>query len=199
MGPLTDLLWAIIGLFLTIGGTLIEAFTTTAPWTWTQSGIQTQSLGVSYQVGAVLLVGCLGGKNAAVMSQVAYLALGILWFDVFGLQVFDQGGGLSYVREPSFGYLLGFIPAAWICGLLAFRSRPKLETLALSCLFGLLAIHITGLLYLALAYLFGWANLESLSFLQAILVYSLLRIPGQLAVVCVVTVLAFAVRRLMFY
>jgi biotin transport system substrate-specific component len=195
----TDLLWALIGLFLTIGGTLIEAFTTTAPWTWTQVGVQTQSLGVSYQVGAVLLVGCLGGKNAAVLSQIAYLALGILWFDVFGLQVFDQGGGLSYIREPSFGYLLGFVPAAWICGYIAFRSRPKLETLALGCLCGLIAIHLVGLVYVSLAYLLGWANATSLSFLEAVFVYSFYRFPGQLAVACMVTVIAFVMRRLMFY
>ena len=162
-------------------------------------GVQTQSLGVSYQVGAVLLVGCLGGKNAAVLSQIAYLALGILWFDVFGLQVFDQGGGLSYIREPSFGYLLGFVPAAWICGYVAFRSRPKLETLALSCLCGLIASHLVGLVYVSLAYLLGWANSASLSFLEAVFIYSFYRFPGQLAVACMVTVIAFLMRRLMFY
>jgi biotin transport system substrate-specific component len=30
-------MWALIGLFLTIGGTLIEAFITNAPWAWSQN------------------------------------------------------------------------------------------------------------------------------------------------------------------
>jgi biotin transport system substrate-specific component len=147
----------------------------------------------------VLLVGCLGGRNAAVLSQVAYLALGLLWFDTFGLQIFDQGGGLGYVREPAFGYLLGFIPAAGVCGYLAFQSRPRLETLALSCLVGLVAIHITGLLYLSVASLIGWVDTSLLSYGQAVLAYSVYRIPGHLAIACIVTVLAYSLRRLMFY
>ncbi|NET31517.1 MAG: biotin transporter BioY [Cyanothece sp. SIO1E1] len=192
----TDLLWALIGLLLTIGGTLLEAFTTNLPWSWGNDGIHAYSLGVSYQVGAVLLIGCLGGKNAATLSQIAYLALGIIWFQVFGFQVFDQGGGIGYIREPTFGYLLGFVPAAWVCGDLAFRARPKLETLAFSGLCGLLVIHITGLSYLVLAALFG---LTPLPLFQAILAYSVYRLPGQLAVTCAVTVLAFFMRHLMFY
>jgi biotin transport system substrate-specific component len=77
--------------------------------------------GVSFQVGAVLLTGCVGGKNAAALSQIAYLILGLALFQVFEFPVFTQGGGLSYVREPGFGYLMGFVPAGWVCGYLAFK------------------------------------------------------------------------------
>ncbi|RMF69103.1 MAG: biotin transporter BioY, partial [Cyanobacteria bacterium J069] len=48
----TDLLWALIGLVLTIGGTFLQASITNAPWAWGQNGLQTHSLGVSFQVGA---------------------------------------------------------------------------------------------------------------------------------------------------
>jgi biotin transport system substrate-specific component len=156
--------------------------------------VQTYPLGVTYQIGAVLLVGCMGGQTAAVLSQVAYLLLGLV-----GFPIFSQGGGVGYLREPSFGYLLGFIPAAWICGRLAFKALPRLESLAFSCLCGLVGIHATGILYLILAYNGGWLKTANLSLQEAILRYSVYPLPGQLAIVCAVTVIAFLLRHLMLY
>ncbi|WP_346292644.1 biotin transporter BioY [Sphaerothrix gracilis] len=195
----TELLWALIGLILTIAGTWLEVFITSPPWNWGEVGVQALSLGVSFQVGAVLLIGCLGGKNAAALAQIAYLALGLVLFRSFEFQVFTQGGGIGYVREPTFGFLLGFIPAAWICGFLAFRTKLRLEMLALGCVCGLLVIHVCGLAYLLIAYGSGWATTVPVSLREAILVYSIYRIPGQLAVTCAVSVIAFVVRQLMFY
>lgn len=191
----TELLWAFIGLLLTIGGTFLEAFVTGLPWNWSESAIPTYSLGVKFQICAVLLVGCLGGKNSGALSQIAYLALGLTW-----LPVFDQGGGFGYIKEPSFGYLLGFVPGAWLCGYLAFRRPPKLETLAFSCLCGLVAIHLVGLSYLILSHYLTMASTETPTpLLPAIVKYSVEPLPGQLALVCAATVLAFILRHLMFY
>jgi len=190
----TELLWALIGLILTIGGTFIEAFTTNAPWNWGHQGLQAHSLEVNYQIGAVLLVGCMGGRNAGAISQIAYLLLGLTW-----LNIFSQGGGIGYVVHPSFGYLLGFIPGAWVCGWLAFRLPVRLETLLFSCLGGLLTIHVTGLLYLIAGYRLGWLHNLAQSFWQMAITYSLALLPGQLAIACTVTVLALVLRHLMFY
>lgn len=190
----TELLWALIGLILTIGGTFLEAFITTPPWSWGDQGLQAQSLGVTYQLGAVLLIGCMGGRTAAAISQIAYLLLGLTWFNVF-----TQGGGVDYIHRPSFGYLLGFIPGAWICGWLAFRLPPRLESLAFSCLSGLLTIHLVGVVYLSLGTNGGWLSAPNLTLWQAIATYSLNPLPGQLAIACAVTVISFALRHLMFY
>jgi biotin transport system substrate-specific component len=192
MASPTELLWALIGLILTIGGTFLRASVTGFPWYWNGSDIPIYSLGVSYQIGAVLLVGCMGGKNAAALSQIAYLALGLLW-----LPVFDQGGGLDYYKQPSFGYLLGFIPGAWLCGWLAFKKHPKLENLSFSCVCGLLLIHTIGLTYLVFSHYIGWSSAEPL--ITDVSKYSLYPLPGQLALVCAVTVLAYVLRHLMFY
>jgi biotin transport system substrate-specific component len=188
-------LWSLIGLLLTIGGTFVEAYITSLPISWHERGIQTISLGVTCQIGAVLLVGCLGGRNAAALSQIAYLVLGLAW-----LPIFAQGGGLSYWRELNFGYILGFIPGAWVCGLLAFRqTKLKLENLAASCLGGLLTIHCCGLAYLLPNQIFHWASIQAQSILQAALQYSFYPLPGQLAVVCAVAVIAYGWRLIMFY
>jgi biotin transport system substrate-specific component len=192
---LTELLWALIGLMLTIGGTLLRASVVGMPWSWAGT-IPLHFLGVSYQTGAVMLVACLGGKNAATISQIAYLVLGLGLAD---LPVFSQGGGFGYIRQPSFGYLLGFVPGAWFCGSLAFKLAPRLEALAFSGLCGLMAIHFSGILYLILGYAFNWIDSQSVSFTTAFLTYSINLLPGQLAVTCAVAVLAFFLRRIMFY
>ena len=192
--PLPEvLLWAIIGLVLTAAGTFIPAYTISAPWTWWGNGMGVQTLGVSYQVGAVLLTACLGGKNAALISQVAYVLLG-----VSGLPIFDRGGGLTYLQQPHFGYLLGFVVGAWLCGWLSFQTLVRFSTLIASCLAGLLVIHLVGIVYLTIMYYTTGFGAEIDSLTQAIAIYSLYPLPGQFAVICAVSLVAFVMRKVMF-
>jgi biotin transport system substrate-specific component len=187
----------VIGLLLTIISTFVEAFVTNPPWQWAEQGIHSQSLGITYQIGAVLLIGCTGGRNAAAWSQIAYIMLGLFW-----LPIFAHGGGLEYINKPSFGYLLGFIPGAWVCGWLAFRQRPKIEFFGLSALAGLLVIHSCGLLYIL-----GLFFLKPDNFLvrngevlwSLIHTYSVTPFPSQLVLVCVVSLLGFILRKLLLY
>jgi biotin transport system substrate-specific component len=189
----TELLWALIGLLLTIGGTFLPAAVALPSRDWGHQAIQMHALGITYQFGAGLLVGCVAGKNPATLSQVAYVLLGLTpWFPVF-----SKGGGLGYLAEPSFGYILGFIPGAWVCGYLAFKAVPKLEVLLVSCLTGLVSIHMTGLAYLGLLRLLGVVS--PAEFMQLLTKFSVVALPGQFAVVCAVTILAYGLRRLLFY
>lgn len=189
----TELLWALIGLLLTIGGTFLEASIAVPSRDWGHQAIQTHSLGITYQFGAGLLIGCVGGKNAAVLSQIAYIMLGLTpWFPIFA-----KGGGLNYLQEPSFGYLLGFVPAAFVCGYIAFKSVPRLESLALSCASGLLSMHLTGILYLGTLTLFQFLPFTEM--INAFVKFSVEPLPGQFAVVCAVTLLAYALRQVLFY
>ncbi|AFZ44420.1 BioY protein [Halothece sp. PCC 7418] len=193
--PSNELFWTIIGLILTIGGTFVEAFTTNFPWSWTEKGLEIHSLGVTYQIGAVLLTGCLGGKRAGALSQLAYVTLGLVWLPVFG-----SGGGMDYLTEPTFGYIIGFVPGAWFCGILAFRRDKQLEWLAISCLFGLAIIHSFGIIYLVGLHYFQLFVLDSpLLLFPTILQYSWQPLDGQLALVCAVAVLAYGLRNILFY
>lgn len=190
-----ELVWAFIGLVLTIGGTFLEAFMAgVSVDLFTGPDVPLQSLGVTCQIAAVLIVGCLGGKNAGAISQIAYLMLGLTWFHVF-----THGGGLTYLFRPTFGYLLGFIPGAWLCGWMAFRFSRKLESLATSCLCGLATIHLTGISYLVTIHLMDNSRLTLGQLSQFVFVYSVADLPGQLALVCAVTVIAFVFRHIMFY
>ena len=199
VSPPNQLLWAIIGLFLTIFGTFIEAFfTSNFPWDWTVEGIQVQSLKVTYQIGAVLLTGCLGGKNAGALAQIAYVVIGL-----FVLPVFSDGGGqtygLQYLYKPSFGYLLGFIPGAWLCGWIAFKWKPTLESLALSALSGLVVIHGVGLAYLTGLHFITSPEAPISQILALAQNYSVYPLPGHLVIVCVVAVISYILRQILFY
>ena len=186
------MLWATIGLILTIAGTFIPAYTIAFPWHWGEEGMQIETLRVSYQIGAVLLTGCVGGSSAALLSQIAYLVLGLTW-----LPIFDRGGGWEYILEPSFGYLLGFILGAWICGFLAFTEKVKLNLLAGSALVGLFIIHLTGIIYLTVLTYVPGLNNELGSLGQNIITYSVNPLGGQLTVVCGVCLIAYGMRKMM--
>ena len=56
------------------------------------------------------------------LAGVAYISLGL-----FELPVFHAGGGLTYLLDPGFGYLAGFLPAAWVTGRLA--RQPGMDHL----------------------------------------------------------------------
>ncbi len=68
----------------------------------------------------VFLSGFLQEPKYAMLSQVVYIAVGLL-----GLPIFSAGGGVSYVLTPSFGFLIGFIACA---GLLSTLARKGLAS-----------------------------------------------------------------------
>lgn len=197
-----ELLWSFIGLILTIGSTWLEAFAFDLPlaawWSGSGGSVEPYALGVTYQVGAAFFTGCMGGKNAAALSQIAYITLGIVLFERFGLEVFTEGAGVSYLQEPSFGYLLGFVPAGWVCGAIAFRQKSPLERLAFGAICGLVVVHLCGLSYLVLGHLFRWLPATP-SLGASILDYSVAQIPGQLMVSCAIALIAFGMRKALFY
>jgi biotin transport system substrate-specific component len=101
---------------------------------------------ITGQTLAVLLVGALLGSRRGALSVVAYLAEGAM-----GLPVFAGGGtGIVWLLGPTGGYLLGFVPAAFITGWLAERGWDRrVETTLLLMLAGNVAIYAVGLPYLA--------------------------------------------------
>ena len=64
---------------------------------------------ITLQTLFVLLGASLCGKTVGVLSAVVYLIIGLI-----GVPVFSAGGGIFYVLQPTFGYLLGFVLAGLI-------------------------------------------------------------------------------------
>ena len=204
------LVWTIIGLFLTIGANFVPVYAISSPVQWLSQGITAYPLGFKCQVGAVLLVSCLGGRTAGVFAQIAYLLLGLIW-----LKIFNDGGGFEYLQKPAFGYLLAFIPGAWVCGQFAFKqtrskaamgsgsvnmtSKPQLEHLGFSCLCGLVTIHFFGVLYSVGFKMIDLQQSGNFNLLDSIVSYSIYPLFSQLLLACAAASIAFVLRRVMFY
>ena len=176
---------AIAGLLLIlVGGLMPAAFPLHEAGGWVL-----RPLGVTLQVPALLLTALVAGPRSGLLAAVAYLSVGL-----FQLPVFHEGGGLGYLLDPAFGYLAGFVPAAWLTGKLSRQSGVD-DPLGLAVLaaFGLLVIHLCGLANLGLGSLAGrWGAAA----MPLALSYSLALLP-QLLLCCAVGLLAWLLRRLL--
>ncbi len=100
---------------------------------------------ITGQTFAVILTGSILGSRRGSLAVIAYLLEGIS-----GLPVFAQAQfGLIHLFGPTGGYLLGFVPAAFICGLLAEYGWGKTIISALGMMtVGTIVIFICGLSWL---------------------------------------------------
>jgi biotin transport system substrate-specific component len=99
------------------------------------------------QTFAVLLVGATLGSTRGAASMLLYMALG-----AFGLPVFAGGAsGMEYLSGATLGYLVGFVMAATVIGLLAERGLERsVRTSILPFLIGTIIIYVCGVAWLAI-------------------------------------------------
>ncbi|WBW99515.1 biotin transporter BioY [Oceanirhabdus sp. W0125-5] len=97
--------------------------------------------------------GVLLGAKLGFLSQLLYVLIGLA-----GVPVFTKGGGIGYVFQPTFGYLLGFIAAGFIIGkIMEKQNKISFAKVFISSLIGLGVVYILGVpyLYFALKYFAG--------------------------------------------
>lgn len=129
---------------------------------------------VTFQTMFVLLSGLLLGSRFGPLSQCVYLLLGFS-----GMPVFSQmSGGPGVLLGPTGGFLLSFVPASWLCGIIAERIRePGVLRYCAAAFAGLIVIYVSGALWLTLYLTSGaWSVLCAgvLPFLPADLVKAFL-------------------------
>ena len=96
------------------------------------------------QTFAVLLAGMVLGPRLGALSVVAYLALGLV------APVYAGGAsGVGALLGPTGGYLLAFIPAVIVTGVIASGDAAPTGRLILAGLLGLLPIYAIGATWLA--------------------------------------------------
>ena len=84
------------------------------------------------------------GARLGAVSQILYIIIGLI-----GIPVFTEGGGPSYVLKPTFGYLIGFIAAAWVIGkILQNDTKPSILKLIAAQIVGLVPMYAIGVTYL---------------------------------------------------
>lgn len=131
---------------------------------------------ITFQVSFATLAGLLLGKKYGALSVLLYVVLGLI-----GLPVFAKGGGIGYVMQPTFGYLLGFIGGAFIAGAVANKvEKPSLWRLIWANVAGLAAVYAIALVYVYL--LSNFVLGTALGVGPLLMNYFLLFIPGDLAV-----------------
>ena len=93
------------------------------------------------QIPTVFFIVALLGRKFGILSILGYIILG-MFFPIFAL-----GGGVTYLFEYGFGYILAFIPAIFFSGTL-LKVKTDFFRIVLLSMLGVLAIHILGILYM---------------------------------------------------
>ena len=124
------------------------------------------------QIVFVFLAGSLLGSRNGFLSQVVYISVGLV-----GLPVFTQGGGITYVLQPTFGYLIGFAFGAYAIGKFIERfDHPTRKHFIMAHLLGVVVIYAVGVPYLYAALNFwmdaptSFAHVFLIGFLNTIVV-----------------------------
>lgn len=132
------------------------------------------------------MAGVLLGAKYGAISQAVYVLLGLV-----GLPIFTMGGGFSYVLQPSFGFLVGLIPSAWVIGTLC-KNAKSFWPMALGILAGLAVLYLISTPYMGLI-----LNLylgKGMSVWQIVRAGCLLYLPGDVLKIVVCTALCLALR-----
>ena len=144
----------------------------------------------NWQIQGLLLTSLLCGPQIGTISAISYIIIGL-----FYLPVFHGGGSVGYILTHEFGYLLGFIPAAWTCGYLSKRNiNANLINYSSYTILSLCIFHIIGILYLVLGKGLGnWIeNLYDL-----ILINTFLPFPTQLLLCLSISLISLFLKRLL--
>lgn len=130
------------------------------------------------QIIVVFLAGSLLGSRRGLQSQLVYLLVGLA-----GVPVFTQGGGLVYVLQPTFGYLIGFTVGAYVIGFIIERfEQPARKHFIAANLIGTGVIYAIGVPYLYLALNLWLGEPTNLSHVLAAGLFSTVGIDIALAI-----------------
>ena len=108
------------------------------------------------QIPTVFFIIALLGRKFGILTICGYIILG-MFFPIFAL-----GGGVTYLFEYGFGYILAFIPAIFFSGTLLKIKTDFLRIVLLATL-GVLAIHVLGILYMLFVATLRHASMDLVS------------------------------------
>ena len=130
----------------------------------------------------------LGSWNGA-CSVGLYVLLGLA-----GVPVFTEGGGPSYIFQPTFGYLIGFIAGAWLTGWISERSGDfSFGKTLFANLAGLLVVYLFGMVYVYIINNFYLGT--PIGIWPVVLYCFVLAVPGDICLCILAAMLASRLKR----
>lgn len=144
---------------------------------------------LTFQTVVAILAGLLLGPAWGAASVAVYVFIGLL-----GLPVFTSGGGFAYVFQLTFGYIIGFVAAAFAAGLVRGRGRPTLRRAVIAAAVGFAANYLIGMPYFALIWKY-YMHMNGLG--SAMVYYNLIYMPKDLILSVLAAVLAERVRNVL--
>lgn len=131
---------------------------------------------ITLQILFTMLAGIILGARLGALSQLVYVILGLVGLPVFA----GFTGGISTIMKPSFGYLIGFIAAAFVIGKISEKyGKQNFLALLVACIIGDAVIYLIGVPYMYL--IIKYVLLANMSILKAVNIGLLIFIPGDLA------------------
>ena len=131
--------------------------------------IPTPLLPLTLQTLFVVLSGLVLGKEHGALSVCVYVIAGLM-----GLPVFTGS-----VLNPTFGYIVGFIPGSFLAGYIAERFRPCFKTWFLGAVAGIAVIYAFGIPYYYLMSKYYIGN--ELGAKTLLMYFVLMPMPGDIA------------------
>lgn len=128
---------------------------------------------ISLQTFTAILCGLISGAKKGAIAMTIYAVLGLIGIPVFADH---SAAGIAYVSKPSFGYIIGFIAAAIVGGVISSKNAERKFSKYLVAAFAALgANYVIGIVYFALIWVFVYNGLSNL--IYALGVYNLLYLP----------------------
>ena len=120
-----------------------------ALWVSAKTQVATQPVEVTLQMLVIMVIGASYGPRLALATVAGYVALGAMGQPVFAGTP-HKGIGIPYILGPTGGYILGFMIAAYVVGLLAKAGWDRSPvSMAGAMAVGLICVYVPGVIWLS--------------------------------------------------
>lgn len=143
---------------------------------------------ISLQSLFVILSGLIIGPKLGALSQVLYISLGLIGVPIFA----GFTGGPQTLMKPSFGFIIGFVFASYIVGVIAYSDKGiSRKKIWIGSLVGTVVVYLFGLPYMY--YMLNIVMGQGLSFSAIVQMGCLLFLPGDFAKFIIASVVAIKI------
>ncbi len=123
---------------LTLTGVMAAVMCVLAPW-----AVQIGPVPITLATLALYLIGAVAGEKYGTVAVVIYILLGMVGMPVFS----GFAGGFSRIAGVTGGYIVGYIPCVFICGIILRVTKRRFWAYPLAMLLGTVALYMLGTLW----------------------------------------------------